>query len=78
MIKFKSEGKQPLIGLGLSEGNLKKLREGKPIFIMREELGIDFNLLIFWGKTEEEIQRKLKDIGMINDKTNIKIGFTEQ
>lgn len=78
MIKFKSNGNKPLIGLGLSEGNVKKLRKGKPIFIMKEELGIDFDLLIFWGRTEKEMEKKLREIGMITDETDIKKGFVEQ
>lgn len=78
MIKFKSNDNKLLIGLGLSEGNLKKLREGKPIYIMKEELGIDFDLLIFWGRTEKEMVKKLRDIGAVNEKTEIKKGFVEQ
>jgi hypothetical protein len=79
MIKFITEGGgRQMIGLGLSDGNLGKLWEGQPIHIMAEELGIGFDLLIFWGKNEQAMQAQLTKLGLITEKTEVKEGFVEQ
>jgi hypothetical protein len=55
MIKMSGEndkGRKVLI-LGLSEGNLGELRKGHPIHIHAEQWGQDFDLMIFWGKTDQ-------------------------
>lgn len=79
MIKFKTTGKRPLVGLGLSDGNLEKLREEKPIHINGEELGLDgVDILIFWGKTEKAIQKELIKLGLITNKTRIQEGYVRQ
>jgi len=80
MIKFKAgrgSGNREMLGLGLSEANLGKLREGKPIHIMAEDVGIDVDLLIFWGQTEESMTADLKKLGLITEETKIKQGFVE-
>jgi hypothetical protein len=46
--------------LGLSEGNLQKLREGDPIFIHKAELGLREDVLILYGKTEQDIVETLE------------------
>ena len=57
MIKFKADN---LIGLGLSECNLKKLKEGKPITVNMSEMGFpDMKIMIFYGETEEKMQQDL-------------------
>lgn len=62
MIKFRStkpDGSQ-LIGLGLSDGNIEKLKAGQPIVFDFGELGIEgFEGLIMYGKTEEDIITEL-------------------
>jgi hypothetical protein len=79
MIKFVAEGTgRQMIGLGLSDGNLGKLRQGQPIHIMGEELGIDYDLLIFWCKTEADMKRTLAEAGLITEKTAVQEGFVEQ
>ena len=63
MIKFTGErdGKH-LVGFGLSEGNLKKLREGKPILVDLSEMipGCKMEVLIFYGATEQAMYQEIK------------------
>ncbi len=82
MIKFlgTSDGR-PMIGLGLSRGNCRKLLEGKPIFIDLKVMMMDMNpppnlndatILIFGGETEDEMQATLgrADISLPKPKTH--------
>lgn len=73
MIKFKTgleeDGTRALVGLGLTEENFTKLKEGKPIHIKGSELAIDFDILIFYGKTEFQILKDLKPF--INKSTSV-------
>lgn len=62
MIKFSATDKdgKKLLGLGLVEGNLNRLKEGKPIKIDGETVGLDnLDILIFYGKTEESLAKQL-------------------
>ena len=72
MIKFKGtrDGK-PLYGFGLSEGNLQKLRQDMPIVVELEQLGLTGSLVIFYGKTESEIYKMMKDGGLIGPDTKM-------
>lgn len=63
MIKFIAE---KLIGFGLSAGNIKLLREGRPIKIDMSSLGplpkarlTDYTVVIFYGETEKEMTEEL-------------------
>lgn len=62
MIKFLTtplDSGDILIGLGFSYKNLEMLKQGKPVRInlnqMGVELGFDFTLLIFAGETEQQM-----------------------
>ena len=62
MVKFGASGSggRALVGLGLSEENLRNLRERKPILVQGEEVnqpGVD--IMIMWGETEEAIKNEL-------------------
>lgn len=74
MVKFTMEedGKK-VIGLGLSDGNLQLLRNDRIIHIDGAEMNLDFDIIIFWGKTENEMCRQFKRAGMITDQTKLKI-----
>ena len=63
MIKMSGskDGRECLI-IGLSEGNLMRLREGKPIHIMAEEWGQKFDLMIFWGPTEQAMVKMVEPL----------------
>jgi hypothetical protein len=41
--------------LGLSEGNLIQLRKGRPIHILGVEWNKPFDLMLFWGPTDEQL-----------------------
>lgn len=72
MIKFIGGNENdPIIGLGLSFKNLKKLKQGQPILIDLVELGLVGNILIFSGSTEQIMEGQLKEF--ITDKTKINI-----
>ena len=70
MIKFlANRNGRPMIGLGLSKGNCKKLLEGKPIFIDLKVMMMDMNpppdlneatIFIFGGKDEASMAADLK------------------
>jgi hypothetical protein len=50
------------IFFGLSEMNMVKLREGKPIKIDMSELGGTGIVIIFYGETEEKMREDLIDL----------------
>ena len=62
MIKMTGQSKdgRTLVTLGLSEGNLKRLREGKPIHIFGAEMDLPVDICIFWGETEEKLVEMVK------------------
>ena len=49
--------------LGLSEGNLLRLREKKPMVVHGVEIGVPDleTLVICWGETEEALQKELQE-----------------
>lgn len=48
--------------LGLSEKNLELLKTDKPIKFNLKDLGLqDMNVIIFYGKTEQELMSLVKD-----------------
>jgi hypothetical protein len=48
--------------LGLSDENLKRLKNGEPIKFNLNELGLDnMNVVIFNGKDEQEMYKMFKD-----------------
>lgn len=51
----------PIIGLGLEEKNLEKLRDDMPIHIKGEDLGIAFDIVIYYGKGMEDLMEMTKD-----------------
>lgn len=72
MIKFVGgDANDPIIGLGLSFKNLKKLKAGQPILIDLVEMGLVGNILIFSGSNEKEMEHQLK--AFMTDKTKINV-----
>lgn len=62
MIKFTAnlDDNKKLIGIGLSHGNLERLKEGKPIKINGPDIGLpDMEILIFSGSTEMAMAKQL-------------------
>ena len=54
-----SEDGRRFVLLGLSEANLAKLREGKPIHVFGAELGIGQDIIIFWDETEDAMAAEM-------------------
>ncbi len=76
MMKFIADRKgRKLIGFGLSDGNLEKLRQGMPILVKLQDMhpDLDFEVVIFWGKTEIDMQNDMARYGLIGDETRITI-----
>lgn len=69
MIRFVGDldgGNRKLIGLGLSEENIKRLRKGEPILVRGDEIGFsDMDITIFYGETEEVMYQDLKKAGLV-------------
>jgi hypothetical protein len=60
MIKFRIGN---LVGFGLAEGNLKLLREGRPIHIKGAQLGCADDFLIVYGQSERDIVEQMRQSG---------------
>ena len=52
--------KRRLIILGLEDGNISRLKEGKPIHIHADELGFAGEIIIMYGRTQDDIRRQLE------------------
>lgn len=67
MIKFRKENNNgvTLLGFGLSEENIKRLKQGEPIYFHLDELGIEgHDVLITYGETEDKIMEDMKNVGL--------------
>lgn len=58
------------IGFGLSEKNIALLKQGMPIFVEGKKLETDTDFFIFYGKSETDMQKNLKEY--IDTDTKIK------
>lgn len=75
MIKFvatRKDGGGKLVGLGIEEGNVERLREGKPIHLDLRDMGIEqpIEILIFYGKTFKDLEALVRP--HVGPDTNIK------
>ncbi len=70
MIKAKLNNGDLLFGL--SKINIQKLQEGKPIIVKGKDMNLNFDVVITFGETEEDIYRELMPLIDI-DKTKIHI-----
>ena len=63
MIKFAllQDKSKIVIGLGITRKNVELLKEGKPILVKLQELGIvePIEVMIFYGETEEIIAKRI-------------------
>lgn len=48
-----------LLMFGLSDENIKRLRDNHPIYFDLKELGLSGKVVIFWGPTEDEMKKAL-------------------
>ena len=71
MIRFVAEH---VIGLGITEENVKRLMKGQPIRVTFESLGFKGDpreIVIFYGPTEQTIMKDFVDAGFITPETKI-------
>ncbi len=59
-----------IILLGLEEGNIERLRQGKPIHIHADELGFKGEIVIILGKDADELRKLLAP--MIGPETDVR------
>jgi hypothetical protein len=68
MIKFtipKSNG-STVLGFGITEANVEKLKQGQPILVDLSELGLEgYEALIMYGTDQRNIQEQLQDAKML-------------
>lgn len=70
MLKAKLDGLKPAFVFGLSDGNVQRLKEKKPIVVDMLTLGgPNANVVIMWGPTEEEIAKELNEFILADDVT---------
>lgn len=56
MLKWMGEGQgRKIVGLGVEERNLERLRAGDPIHVFGEEMGLPFDIVIYYGKDMEAL-----------------------
>lgn len=65
---------RPIVGLGLSDENVKRLTTGQPIVLNLKELGLsNIDLFIFHGATEADMRGDLIKHGFITEETKERI-----
>jgi hypothetical protein len=70
MIRFRFSGSPkhpaPIAFIGLSDGNLTRLRAGQPIRVKaNDRLGLGIELVIYHGATEVDMTRELEEHGFM-------------
>jgi len=68
MIKFTARaanGRQ-IAGFGITEKNVEQLKKGYPIMIWGHDIGVPFDIMIYYGETEQILADQLRDAGMID------------
>jgi hypothetical protein len=74
MIKAVAENAgQPVVLIGLNEENVKALQMNMPLDVETAELGInDSRVIVFYGKTDEELKDMLEQKGVMVSETTTK------
>jgi hypothetical protein len=57
---YNEKTKTEMIVFGLSDGNLMRLREGKPIVVHGVDWDKPFDIMIFWGPTEAAMAKMVE------------------
>lgn len=62
MVKFTAAGPDgPIIGLGISEGNVERLKAGQPILVDLKTMGFqEGSIMIFYGESNAAMFQELK------------------
>lgn len=75
MLKFLSRGEnRTLVGLGLTNENLRRMQEGLPVHLKLSEMGLEgpqgeIEFFVYHGKNEESLKRELEKGGLIGPET---------
>jgi len=71
VVKFTTQtATGPLIGLGVSEGNVERLKKGEPILVELNEIGQGGGqILLMYGETEKAIVAELESNGLMTTET---------
>lgn len=71
MLKFKHETNEDvLVGFGIEEANVKKLKEGQPIAVDMEQFGYpNLKIMIWYGQTMGDLYKEVEPF--IGPKTKI-------
>jgi len=69
MIKAKLSNNDLLFGL--TEENIKRMKNNQPIKINLEDMGLKGSIIIMYGTTGQSIRSQLQVMGAITDKTKI-------
>jgi oligoribonuclease (3'-5' exoribonuclease) len=67
MIKFLTRGKdkRTVLGLGITDMNIKMLQQGRPVHVKGEDVQMDrLDIMIFHGKTEADLLKQMKQAGI--------------
>lgn len=69
MVKFAvTMGDRRLVGFGLTEDNIRKLKEDMPVYVERNMckklFGVDVEVCILYGETTERIIATMRDAGI--------------
>lgn len=64
-------GDEPMALLGLTEGNINRLKNGQPIKATLKSCGVDLpgSVAIVYGQTEYHIEQELRQAGLMDDRT---------
>lgn len=68
-----TDPKNPLIVMGLTEGNIERLKDGQPIRTAIRSFGVDLPGLIcvFYGRTEADIEHEFRKYKLIGPATRV-------
>ena len=60
---YSPESEATILGFGLEEGNLERLKEGKPICITAEEMQVTgASFVIFYAENKDRIEHHLTEL----------------
>ncbi len=66
MIRWSATGPggRKIIGLAIEDGNIDRLKAGKPIFVQADVLGFEGDIFITYGTDKIAIIRQFKEAGV--------------
>ncbi|MGA9768175.1 MAG: AAA family ATPase [Blastocatellia bacterium] len=70
----KNDRDNPLIVIGLSEGNITRLKAGQPIKASIRSFGVNLpgEIIVMYGETENEIAKRFRQADLITEHTEVR------